>query len=275
MSRNEGVRSVDAQDKVVIVTGGARGLGLAIAERFVGEGATVVIADVDGDELAKAAAGLGADGIVCDVTSRESVQGLVDETVSRHGRLDVMVANAGIAGGGGPSSFLELTDESWQRVIDVNLTGVFLCDQIAGRQLVAQGTGGSIVNMSSIMGTVPVQQTVAYGAAKAGVTNLTQTAALTLAPHGVRVNAIGPGFMETRLTDPLRTDAASAERVEGNVALGRFGLPSEVGDAAVFLASDRASYVTGQVLYVDGGWLLRPARPAIVDAGSTHSRPID
>lgn len=249
-----------AAEQVVIVTGGARGLGLAIAERFAGEGATVVVADLDGDELAKAAAGIGADDVVCDVTSRSSVQALVDGTVARHGRLDVLVANAGIGGGGGPASFLEVSDESWQRVIDVNLTGVFLCDQIAGRQLVAQGTGGSIINMSSIMGTVPLQQTVAYGAAKAGVTNLTKTAALTLAPHGVRVNAIGPGFMETRLTEPLRSDPSVAEAVEASVAMKRFGAASEVADAAVFLASDQATYITGQVLYVDGGWLLRPPR---------------
>jgi NAD(P)-dependent dehydrogenase (short-subunit alcohol dehydrogenase family) len=253
-------------EQVVIVTGGARGLGLAIAERFAGEEATVVVADRDGDELAKAAAGIGADDIVCDVTSRSSVQALVDETVARHGRLDVLVANAGIGGGGGPASFLEVSDESWQRVIDVNLTGVFLCDQIAGRQLVAQGGGGSIINMSSIMGTVPLQQTVAYGAAKAGVTNLTKTAALTLAPHGVRVNAIGPGFMETRLTEPLRSDPSVAEAVEASVAMKRFGAASEVADAAVFLASDQATYITGQVLYVDGGWLLRPPREQPDDA---------
>lgn len=249
---------MDVQGKVVVVTGGARGLGLAIGERFAQEGATVVLADLDAEQLARAATGLGAGHVVCDVTERGSVQALVDETVARHGRLDVFVANAGIAGGMG--SFLEVTDDAWQRVIDVNLTGVFLCDQIAARQLVAQGTGGSIINMSSIMGRAPHPQVVAYGASKAGVISLTRTAALTLAPHGIRVNAIGPGFMETRLTDPVRSDPETAASVEAQVALGRFGAASEVGDAALFLASDQASYVTGQVLYVDGGWLLHPDR---------------
>jgi glucose 1-dehydrogenase len=260
--------------RVTIVTGAARGLGRAIAERMAGEGAVVVVADLDAAEAETTAREIGASFVPVDVTERTSVQALVDEVVRAHGRVDVLVANAGIAGG---APFLELTDERFDRVIAVNLRGVFLCDQIVGRQLVAQGTGGAIVNIASIVGLRANHTTAAYGAAKAGVISLTHSAAAALGPHGVRVNAIGPGYMATQMTAGIRDDAELARTITDATVLGRFGEPSEIGDAAVFLASDEASYITGQVLYVDGGWLLHrnPRGEAVQRATVAGLRPPD
>jgi glucose 1-dehydrogenase len=243
------------QGRVAVITGGARGLGLGIATRFVAEGAHVVLADRDVAAVQAAAASIGARAAVCDVTDRAAVDALLDGTIEQLGSLDVLVANAGITGGG---PFLELPDERWQAVIDTNLRGVFLCNQAAGRRFVAQGTGGSIVNVTSIMGARANPNTAAYAAAKAGVISVTHSAALALAPHGVRVNAIGPGYMATDMTAAIRDNPELERTILATTPLGRFGSPGDVGDAAVFLASDEASYITGQVLYVDGGWLLHP-----------------
>ena len=239
--------------RVAIVTGAARGLGRAIAERCAHDGATVVVADNDEDAGRDTAAAIGCDFAEVDVADRASVQALVDDTVARHRRLDVMVANAGVTGG---MPFLDLTDERFDSVIAVNLRGVFLCDQIAGRQFVQQGGGGAIVNIASILGARANHTTAAYSASKAGVVSLTHSAAAALGPHGVRVNAIGPGYIETRMTAGIRDDDSLASGVRDATVLGRFGQPHEIADAVVYLASDDASYVTGQVLYVDGGWLL-------------------
>ena len=241
------------KDQVAIVTGGARGLGHGIASRFAAEGARVVIADLATSAGAAAAQTLGGEFEVCDVTQRESVEQMVNRVVALHGRLDVMVANAGIAGG---APFLELSDDRWDSVIAVNLRGVFLCNQIAGRQFVAQGDGGAIINIASILSARANPTTAAYSASKAGVVSLTHSAAAALGQHGVRVNAIGPGYIETQMTAGIRADEQMSAAVRNATALGRFGQPTDIGDAAVFLASAEASYVTGQVLYVDGGWLL-------------------
>jgi NAD(P)-dependent dehydrogenase (short-subunit alcohol dehydrogenase family) len=238
--------------KVAIVTGAARGLGLGIARRFAEEGADVVIADIAADAAADAASVIGADHRTCDVRDRASVQALVDSVIATHGHLDVMVANAGIAGG---APFLDLTDERWDEVIAVNLRGVFLCDQIAGRHFAAAGRG-AIINIASILSARANSTTAAYSASKAAVVSLTHSAAAALGPFGVRVNAIGPGYIESQMTEGIRSNPAMAQSVRDATVLGRFGKPSDIGDAAAFLASDDASYITGQVLYVDGGWLL-------------------
>jgi NAD(P)-dependent dehydrogenase (short-subunit alcohol dehydrogenase family) len=238
--------------KVAIVTGGARGLGLGIARRFSAEGARVVIADIAEATAAEAAASIEGDHVVCDVTERASVQALVDTVVAKHGHLDIMVANAGIAGG---APFLELSDELWDNVIAVNLRGVFLCNQIAGRYFAGRGSG-AIVNTASILAARANPTTAAYSASKAGVVSLTHSAAAALGQFGVRVNAIGPGYIETQMTEGIRADAAMAQSVRDATVLGRFGTPADIGDAAVFLASDEAAYITGHVLFVDGGWLL-------------------
>lgn len=239
--------------RVAIVTGAAHGLGRAIARSYAAEGAVVVLADIDAAAGEAGAAELGATFVRTDVSDRTSVQALVDAAVARHGRLDVMVANAGVTGG---APFLELGDELFDRVLAVNLRGVFLCDQLAGRQFVAQGGGGVIVNTASILGARANPTTAAYSASKAGVVSLTHSAAAALGVHGVRVNAIGPGYIETQMTAGIRDQPALAQSVRDATVLGRFGEPADIADAAVFLASDESRYITGQVIYVDGGWLL-------------------
>ena len=212
---------------------------------------------MDGDAARDAARSIGAAHATTDVTQRASVELLVETVVDGAGRLDVMVANAGIAGG---APFLELTDELWDRVIAVNLRGVFLCDQVAGRQFVAQGTGGSIINLASILAVRANPTTAAYSASKAAVVSLTHSAAAALGDHGVRVNAIGPGYIESQMTAGIRDDPALAQTIRDATVLGRFGLPDDIAGAAVFLASDDAAYVTGQLLCVEGGWLLHRNR---------------
>ncbi len=245
--------------RVAIVTGGANGLGEAIAGKFASEGALVVIADVDEPAMEQVGGELGVETSLCDVSDRASVQALVDGVVERHGRLDIMVANAGIANS---PKYLDIDDEFWGRMIDVNLTGVFLCNQIAARHMVARGNGGVLLNTASILGAEGNPQTPAYAASKAGVISLTRSGAMALGEFGIRVNAVGPGYMKTRMTEGLRAVPELEKSLAEMVPLNRFGEASDIADAAVFLASDEASYITGHTLFVDGGWLTHhlPAR---------------
>lgn len=245
--------------RVAIVTGGANGLGEAIAGKFAAEGAVVVIADVDEAAMEQVGGELGVETSHCDVSDRASVQALVDGVVVRHGRLDIMVANAGIANS---PKYLDIDDEFWGRMIEVNLTGVFLCNQIAARHMVARGNGGVLLNTASILGAEGNPQTPAYAASKAGVISLTRSGAMALGEFGIRVNAVGPGYMKTRMTEGLRAVPELEKSLAEMVPLNRFGEPGDIADAAVFLASDEASYITGHTLFVDGGWLTHhlPAR---------------
>ena len=245
--------------RVAIVTGGANGLGEAIARKFATEGAVVVIADVDDAAMDQVGGELGVEAQSCDVSDRASVQALVDGVVERHRRLDIMVANAGIANS---PSYLEMDDEFWDRMIAVNLTGVFLCNQIAARHMVARGGGGVLLNTSSILGAEGHPQTPAYAATKAGVISLTRSGAMALGQFDIRVNAVGPGYMKTRMTEGLRAVPDMEKSMAEMVPLNRFGEPGDIADAAVFLASDESSYITGHTLFVDGGWLTHhlPAR---------------
>jgi NAD(P)-dependent dehydrogenase (short-subunit alcohol dehydrogenase family) len=240
--------------RVAAITGGALGIGRATALLFAAEGATVALGDVDAagaEAVAKDIVTRGgrAIGLGVDVGEAAQVQAFVDRIVAEYGRLDVMFANAGIAHS---APFLEHAEAQWHRVLRVNLTGVFLCGQIAARQMARQG-GGRIIATASINGFRGVENLVGYNVAKAGVIELTKTMAVELAPHGITVNAIAPAQIDTRLVRGL-PEEARRRRAE-RIPLGRFGEPDEVARAALFLASDDASYVTGHTLAVDGGYL--------------------
>jgi NAD(P)-dependent dehydrogenase (short-subunit alcohol dehydrogenase family) len=240
--------------KVAAITGGALGIGRATARTFSAEGAVVALADVQADAVEAVAREIREGGgkaiaMGVDVGDAGQVQVFVDRVVGELGRLDVMFANAGIAHS---APFLEHPEAQWHRVLRVNLTGVFLCCQAAARQMVKQG-GGRIITVASINGFRGVENLVGYNAAKAGVVELTRTMAVELAEHGIAVNAIAPAQIDTRLTRGL-PDEARQRRVE-RIPMGRFGEPEEVARAALFLASDDASYVTGHTLAVDGGYL--------------------
>jgi glucose 1-dehydrogenase len=250
----------------VAITGGALGIGRATAQLFAQEGAAVALGDTQAPEaegVAKEIVGRGGRAIAVgvDVGDTAQVQAYVDRVVAEFGRLDVMFANAGIAHA---APFLEHAESDWQRVLRVNLTGVFLCGQIAARQMVRQGGGGRIIATASINGFRGVENLVGYNVAKAGVIEMIKTMAVELAPHRITVNAIAPAQIDTRLTRGF-SDDAKARRV-ARIPLGRYGEVDEVAKAALFLASDDASYVTGHTLAVDGGYLAgglwsRPSTP--------------
>jgi NAD(P)-dependent dehydrogenase (short-subunit alcohol dehydrogenase family) len=241
------------QGRVAAITGGALGIGRATAMLFAAEGATVALGDVDSgaEAVAKEIVERGgrAIAVAVDVGDAGQVQAYVDRVVTELGRLDVMFANAGIAHS---TPFLDHPEAQWHRVLRVNLTGVFLCCQIAARQMVKQG-GGRIITTASINGFRGVENLVGYNVAKAGVIEMTKTMAVELAKHHITVNAIAPAQIDTRLTRTLPEEAR--ERRVARIPMGRFGDVDEVARAALFLASDDASYITGHTLAVDGGYL--------------------
>ena len=245
-----------AESQVVIVTGGARGIGAAIARRFVGQGAHVVMADIDPavTELSNES----VNGVRCDVSDTAAVDAMVANVVKQHGRLDVMVCNAGI-GGGAP--IVDLDDALFRRIFDVNLFGVFTCCRAAARVMIPQNSG-VIVTVGSVFGQDPPAGSAAYGAAKAGVAALTKSLARELGPFGIRVNCVSPGHIDTELYSAAlerRADALgisvdeAVARERAPIPLGAFGSPDHVARVVAFLASDDGAYVTGQRINVDGG----------------------
>jgi NAD(P)-dependent dehydrogenase (short-subunit alcohol dehydrogenase family) len=242
--------------QVAVVTGGANGIGRACAEAFGAAGAAVVVADIDaeaGPAVARAieAAGGRATFIKTDVGDAAQAQRLIDRTIATFGRLDVLINNAGIIR---TAEFLEISEADFDAVLRVNLKGVFLVGQAAARAMVAQGKG-AIVNMSSTNAVVAIPNQVPYATSKGGVNQLTKVMALALADKGVRVNAIGPGSILTDLLRVVMSDEAARRKILSRTPMGRCGEPSEVAKVALFLASDDASYLTGQCIYPDGGRL--------------------
>lgn len=246
------------ENKVAIVTGGARGIGFAVARRFVADGAKVVIADVDDEAGEAAEADLQSQGeaiyVHCNVAERLDVRNLVAATLNAHGDIDILVNNAGIAIG---ADFLELEEEDFDRVLSVNLKGAFLCSQAVARHMVEKVDGGGepgcIINMSSINAVLAIPSQIPYSVSKGGLSQLTKATALSLAQYGIRVNAIGPGSIMTDMLSSVNSDPAAKNRIMSRTPMLRIGEPSEIAGVAAFLASGDASYVTGQTIFADGG----------------------
>jgi NAD(P)-dependent dehydrogenase (short-subunit alcohol dehydrogenase family) len=247
--------------RVALVTGGGRGLGRAIAERYVHEGARVAIADIDEGLAREAAAALGESGlgVRCDVARSGDVERAFDACLEHFGRLDILVNNAAVVGPA-VKHFLEIDEPTWDLVLDANLKGHFLCTLRAARHMVEQGAG-VIINTSSGGASRAHRGMVAYDAAKGGVEAFTRAVALDLAPYGVRCVCIVPGLMETSDTGPAAETRARA--TAATVPLGRQGTGADIAGAAVFLASEDASYLTGSCLYVDGGVLHQQRSPQV------------
>lgn len=240
--------------KTAVVTGAAQGIGLAIAQRYVAEGAQVMLSDINEALLESEADALGMPWVVADVSRKDHVENLIAKAVEKMGRIDILVSNAGIVNT--PVSFLELEEAVFDRVLSINLKSQFLCGQAAAREMVRLGTEGVIINMSSVNARLAIPTLTPYAVSKAGSTQLTNVMALSLAEYGIRVAAIGPGTIMTDLArEGVMKDDAARRNVLSRTPMRRTGEPSEVAGIAVFLASDDASYLTGQTIYVDGGRL--------------------
>ena len=242
------------KDKIAVVTGAARGIGRACAERLLVDGAKVVIADIDADTLNATAAEIGTpetmQAIQTDVASVEQVNGLIAAAVERFGRIDIMVNNAGIA----PIlDWLDVTEEIFDQTMSVNLKGAFFGTQAAARQMIAQGDGGVIINMSSINSGLANPSVATYAISKGGMNQVTSTAAVAFAAHGIRVVGVGPGTIMTDMVKGAFISDAGNQAILSRTPLGRYGEPSEIAAVVSFLASDDASYITGETIYPDGG----------------------
>jgi NAD(P)-dependent dehydrogenase (short-subunit alcohol dehydrogenase family) len=239
------------QDKVVLITGASQGIGAACAQRFAREGAKVVLADVNDAAGQVLALALNGAYVHCDVGSKAQIDALIEKTLALHGRIDVLVNNAGIFKA---APFLEVSEEDFDAVIRVNLKGSFLMAQAAARAMVSTHTKGSIVNMSSVNGVLAIPTIASYNMSKGGINQLTRVAALALADHGIRVNAVAPGTIATELAQKaVLTDDAAKAKIMSRTPMRRLGEPSEIADVVAFLASDAASYITGEIVTVDGG----------------------
>lgn len=242
------------QDRVAVITGAAQGIGRACAERFLAEGARVVIGDVNEARLAATAREIGSPervvALAADVSRKEQVDALVAKAVERFGRLDIMVNNAGIC----PIvPFLDVTEETYDKVLAVNLKGAFLGTQAAGRQMIAQGGGGVIINMSSINSGLANPNVAPYAISKGGMNQVTGTAAVAFAPYGIRVAGVGPGTIMSEMVAGDFVNSAGHKAIMMRTPMGRYGQPEEIAAVVAFLASDDASFITGETIYPDGG----------------------
>ncbi len=242
-----------ADTPIALVTGGAQGIGLACAKALAADGFRIVLADIN-DAVTETAAALGdtATGLVCDMGDPAQINAMFDRIESEIGPVSALVNNAGIAA---PGEFLDYDIEAFRKVIDINLIGVFTALQRAARTMVDKGIEGAIVNMSSINAQVAIPAIPAYCASKGGVMQVTKSASLALAPHNIRVNAVGPGSIDTAMLAGINENPEAMARVMSRTPLQRIGSPDEIANVVAFLVSDKASYVTGETIYVDGGRL--------------------
>jgi len=246
------------QGKVAIVTGSATGIGRAIATKFVHDGASVAVDYVGSsdraDELVRALETVGGNAvaIAADVSDERQVAMLVSETVKKFGRLDILVNNAGIEH---EYPFLETPLEYWNKVVAINLTGPFLCAQHAAKQMVAQGDGGRIINISSVHEDLPMPTNAPYCATKGGLRMFMRTICIELAPHGITVNNVAPGAIDTPMDAKLKDDPQKMAKLLAEIPLGRMGKSHEVAEMCAFVASEAASYSTGATFFVDGGMI--------------------
>ncbi len=239
---------------IALVTGGAQGIGYACAEALAEDGHCPILVDVREEGVREAAGrlGNGAVGLICDMGDPAAVGALFDRIETDYGPVATLVNNAGVAL---PGEFLSYELDDFQRVIGVNLVGVFVATQRAARTMVEKGIRGAIVNMSSINAQVAIPAIPAYCASKGGVMQITKAAALALAPHGIRVNAVGPGSIDTEMMAGVNANPEAMQVAMSRTPLKRLGSPREIGHVVAFLASDKASYITGETIYVDGGRL--------------------
>jgi NAD(P)-dependent dehydrogenase (short-subunit alcohol dehydrogenase family) len=238
-------------DKVAIVTGATQGIGLACAERLVREGARVMLVDIKPEgEQAAVQLGEATRFFAADVSQKADVDAMIAATLQAFGRIDILVNNVGVTHA---ADFLDLHEDDFDRVLRINLKSMFLCGQAAAREMVKQGSG-SIINMSSVNSELAIPNQVPYVVSKGGVNQLTKVMALNLAPHGIRVNGVGPGTILTELAKKAVLGSPEARHtILSRTPLGRCGEPEEVASIVAFLASDDASYMTGQTIYADGG----------------------
>lgn len=256
---------MELKDKVALITGGTSGIGRETAVLFAKAGARVVIAgrrEREGQETVELVREAGGDGLFVktDVANVSDVQGLVQKTVEKFGGLNIAFNNAGIEGTWVP--IVRQSEEDFDRTIAINLKGVWLCLKYELRQMLRQGGGGAIVNMSSIAGHIGSDGAAAYSASKHGVIGLTKTAALENARNGIRINAVCPGAIETAMAERLFGAPDAHKFVLGHHPIGRFGTSLEVAEAVLWMCSDRASFMTGQSLVLDGGFLAGPNSPS-------------
>ncbi len=247
------------KEKVAIVTGSGRGIGRAIALELAREGAKVVTNAVHLDHaesVAKEVRVLGGESLAtkADVSKKTDVIAMVRKAMDRFGRIDILVNNAGLVHF---DPLLKLSEDEWDKILDVNLKGTFLCSQTVAGEMITKKTGGVIINISSIAGKVGFPQLAHYCASKGGIIELTREMALELIQYGIRVNSIAPGVIDTDMIKPIVKDKNSKKSFLQAIPMGRFGRPEEIAKAVVFLASNDSSYVIGQTIFVDGGWITR------------------
>ncbi len=245
--------------KVVVITGARRGMGKSHAIALARAGAKVVVSDISLEECQKVVEEIEKSGgeaiaVKCDVSQKSEVEEMIKKTIAKFGKIDILVNNAGICQF---KPFLELTEEDWDKTLDINLKGYFLCAQAAAKEMAKQKSG-VIINIASVaMGQqgIGFPNIAHYCASKGGIAGMTEALALELAPYNIRVNAIAPGMIETPMIDPVKQDPKTMEAMLARVPMHRVGRPEEVSNLVLFLASDDSSYMTGSTVVIDGGWL--------------------